>query len=67
MYIDFGVEFGIEECLGLDDSALAELVVRRLGIMAKRAKWLYVDTIKEHILSLETERLLSMRETEAIN
>ena len=67
MFIDFGVEFDVQECLGLDDQALAHLVAMRLDIVSKHAKWRLVDSIKEHILSLETERLLPMKEREIDN
>ena len=67
MYIDFGVEFDVTECLGLSDYDLARLVEFRLKVVSRDAKWRLVDTIKEHILSLEREKLLPMNATEVIN
>ena len=67
MYIDFGIEFNVTECLGLSDYDLARLVEFRLQVVSRDAKWRLVDAIKDHILGLETEKLLPMGAREVIN
>ena len=67
MYVEFGVEFDVMECIGLDDRQLAELITRRMAAVSHNAKWRLVDTIKSHIYELETERLLPMGECESTN